>query len=121
MPDLDPDPTTPVGALSAAIFALNTLQFPDASAPVDVMRLAAMTDDAIATLVEMRQQYTSPVTWPETEAEVTAFTDWQTEVSDGDTMLGYQAWVAAHKDDEPKGAGADLSGRTAEEWKTHAE
>ena len=41
-------------ALTMAIFSLNTLLYPDASAPSDIDRLEARADDVIATLVDIR-------------------------------------------------------------------
>ena len=32
-------------------------------------------------------------TWPETEAEKYAFTDWQYEVGNGDTLRGFRDWL----------------------------
>ena len=37
-------------------------------------------------------------TWPETDPERDAFTDWQYEVSQGDTVLGFRDWLAAEKE-----------------------
>ena len=37
-------------------------------------------------------------TWPETDAERNAFTDWQYEVGNGDTLRGFRDWLAAEKE-----------------------
>lgn len=34
----------------------------------------------------------APSVWPETDAEKIAFTDWQHEVSNGDTSVGFREW-----------------------------
>ena len=39
-------------------------------------------------------------TWPETEAEKYAFTDWQYEVGEGDTLRGFRDWLAAKEERE---------------------
>lgn len=48
-------------------------------------------------------------TWPETDQERADFTDWQYEVGNGDTILGFRDWIT-HRDeadrDEPVGADA---------------
>lgn len=45
-----------IEALSFAIFALNTLQHPEASSPEDIARLDERSDDVIAVLARMREQ-----------------------------------------------------------------
>jgi hypothetical protein len=47
---------SPRGALTLAIFALNTLTDPDASSPADLTYLDAHAVDALATLARMREQ-----------------------------------------------------------------
>jgi len=37
-------------------------------------------------------------TWPETDAERDAFTDWQYQVGNGDTLRGFRDWLAAEKE-----------------------
>jgi len=39
-------------------------------------------------------------TWPETEAERYAFTDWQYEVGNGDTLRGFRDWLAVKEERE---------------------
>ena len=39
-------------------------------------------------------------TWPETDAEHDAFTDWQYAVGNGDTLRGFRDWLAAKEERE---------------------
>lgn len=39
-------------------------------------------------------------TWPETEAERVAYVDWQYEVHNGDTVLGFRDWLNHKKEEE---------------------
>lgn len=52
-------------AVSFAIFGLNTLMHPDASAPEDVDALEAHVDGVIETLVELREWLTANPEWEE--------------------------------------------------------
>jgi len=57
-------------------------------------------EDYLASADPQREDGPVP-TWPDTEAERTDFRDWQYEVANGDTLLGYRPWVAA-KHDKPE-------------------
>jgi hypothetical protein len=42
---------------------------------------------------------TESATWPENDAEREAYADWQYEVTNGDTLLGFREWLT-HREDE---------------------
>jgi hypothetical protein len=37
-------------------------------------------------------------TWPENPVEVLMFRDWQDDVANGDTTLGFRAWLEGQQD-----------------------
>jgi hypothetical protein len=53
-PDTTPITMPPDEALSLAIFAINTLMYPDGSAGPDLDTLECKTDEVLQTLVDMR-------------------------------------------------------------------
>lgn len=68
----------------------------------EVATVAEIADEIIHQVREHDAQtpvVTSEVkTWPETDAEKNAFTDWQYEVGNGDTLRGFRDWLAAEKE-----------------------
>lgn len=67
-----------------------------------------------------------PSVWPTTDAERAAFADWQHEVADGDTPIGFRAWLVNQAEVEawlhvPREDGRSLCEYDDEDWPCAAE
>ena len=91
---------TPITARYTTTFTYDAQDDRDAANLLDALTDAMATSDALPAYGTTG--FTNPrlhKTWPDNDTDRTAMRDWQCEVSNGDTLLGFRDWQAAQAED----------------------